>query len=129
MNRWITFAPSGSQVVACGRLGATVPPVTFTWYHRGAAKPVAFARRTVCVTHNDSAPLMLLYWFCIIARIASVSRLFPPSDGTVAMFAFGQLVAASGVSGPVSVDCEMWSQSTWTLYTPTAFRNCEVDTQ
>ena len=27
--------------------GSTVPPVTFTWYQRGAAKPVVFPRRTV----------------------------------------------------------------------------------
>ena len=49
MKRCSTLAPSGSQVVACGRLAATVPPVTSTWYQRGAAKPVVLARRTVCV--------------------------------------------------------------------------------
>ena len=43
MKRWITFAASGSQVAACGRLGATVPPVMFAWYQRGAANPVVFA--------------------------------------------------------------------------------------
>src|SRR5436853_7556832 len=36
MNRCMTLAPSGSQVAACGMLGFTLPPVTFTWYQRGA---------------------------------------------------------------------------------------------
>jgi hypothetical protein len=31
MNRWITFAPSGSHVADWTVLGATVPPVTFNW--------------------------------------------------------------------------------------------------
>src|SRR3954465_3098479 len=113
MKRCITFAASGSHVVACGIAAATTPPVTFTWYQRGAAKPVVFARRTVCVAHSDSAPPMFVYWFCIIARICSTSGLLPPSEGALATLALGQLVAAVGTSGPVKVDSEIRLQSTW----------------
>src|ERR1044072_5365866 len=116
MKRWSTLAASGSQVAACGRLAATVPPVTFTWYQRGAAKPVVLARRTVCGTHSDSPPLMLVYWFCIMARNCSVSSVVAvPGCGALATLALGQLVAASGASGPVKVDSEMRAQSTWNL--------------
>src|SRR5215510_311367 len=115
MKRYMTLAPSGSHVAACGRLPATAPPVTFTWYQRGAAKPVVFARRTVCVVHSDSTPARFVYWFCTIARICSTSRLLPPSDGAFGTDAFGQLDDASGTSGPVKVDDEMLFQSTWNL--------------
>ncbi len=114
-KRYMTLAPSGSQVAACGRLAATVPPVTPTWYQREAAKPLVFWRRTVCVTHNDSTPARFVYWFCIIARICRTSRLLPPWEGALATDAFGQLVAARGVSGPVKVEFEMRVQSTWNL--------------
>ena len=110
----MTLAPSGSHVAAW-RLAATVPPVTFTWYQRGAAKPVVFCLRTVCVAHSDSAPPMLVYWFCIIARIWSTSRRCRPATGHSGTLAFGQLVAAMGMSGPVNVDSEMRFQSTWNL--------------
>jgi hypothetical protein len=69
---------------------------------------------TVWVTHSDSVPPMFEYWFCAMARTASVSRLLPPWDGTV----FGGLahwVAAVGMSGPVNVDVEILFQSTWNL--------------
>src|SRR5436305_10116682 len=115
MKRLMTLAPSGAQVVACGRLAATVPPVTFTWYQRGAAKPVVFCRRTVWVAHSDSTPPRLVYWFCIIARIWRTSRELPPREGAFATAAFGQLVAARGVSGPVKVEFEIRVQSTWNL--------------
>src|ERR1044071_3114005 len=111
----MTLAPSGSHVAACGMAGATVPPVTFSWYQRGAANPVVLARRTVWVAHRDSTPPMLEYWLCIIARIWSTSRALPPSEGALATFALGQLVAAIGISGPVNVESEMRSQSTWNL--------------
>src|SRR4029450_11103949 len=103
MKRCITFAASGSHVDACAIAGATVPPVTFTWYQRGAAKPLRM-RRTVCVAHSDSVPPMFAYWFCIIARICSTSRVLPPCDGAFATPWFGQLVAAIGMSGAVDVD-------------------------
>src|SRR5437763_9719146 len=115
MKRYSTFAPSGSHVAACGKFAATVPPVTSTWYQRGAANPVVSALRTVCVVHSDSVPPMLLYWFCIIARIGSTSRLLPPDDGALPSCALGQLVAAAGVSGPVNVESANLSQSTWNL--------------
>src|SRR6185369_15644337 len=95
-QRCRTFAPSGSQVVACGRLAATVPPVTSTWYQRGAAKPVVSPRRTVWVVHSDSTPPRYVYWFCTIARICRTSRELPPEDSALGTAAFGQLVAASG---------------------------------
>jgi hypothetical protein len=88
-----------------------VPPVTFTWYQRGAANPVAL-RRTVCVAHSDSTPAMLLYWFCIMARICSTSSALPPCDGAFPTDAFGQLVAAIGTSGPVKLESATRSQST-----------------
>src|SRR3954467_4580005 len=109
------FAPSGSQVAACEMLAATVPPVTLTWYQRGAAKPVVLALRTVCVSHKDSTPPILVYWFCIMARICKASRLLPPCEGGLATAAFGQLVAEIGMSGPVNVESEILSQSTWNL--------------
>ena len=106
---------------------ATTPPVTPTWYQRGAAKPVVLARRTVCAVHSDSTPPILLYWFCIMARICSTSSALPPSEGALATFAFGHEVLASGTSGPVNVEAEMWFQSTWNLYTVTALRYCQVE--
>src|SRR5262245_35641511 len=115
MNRWITLAPSGSQVAAWKMLGATVPPVTFTWYQRGAAKPVVLARRTVCVAQSDSTPPRFEYWFCIMARIWRTSRLLPPCEDAAGTAALGQLVAAMGMSGPVNVESEILSQSTWNL--------------
>src|SRR5436305_5305920 len=104
-QRCRTFAPSGSQVVACGRLAATVPPVTFTWYQRGAAKPLVSCRRTVWAVHSDSTPPKFVYWFCIIARtwMGSGPWMLPPREGTLARFAFGHLVGAGGWSGPVKV--------------------------
>src|SRR5919202_3612050 len=106
----MTFAPSGSKVAACVMFAATVPPVTCNSYQRGAAKPVVFCLRTVCVAQSDSTPEMFVYWFCIIARICRTSRLLPPSDGAFGTDALGQLVAAMGTSGPVNVDVEMWFQ-------------------
>src|SRR3954471_23099115 len=114
MNRCIPSTASGSQVAACGIAAATVPPVTFTWYHRGAAEPLS-ARLTVCVAHSDSTPPTFEYWFCIIARICSTSRLLPPCDGAFATPWLGQLVAAMGTSGPVKVEAAGLVQSTWNL--------------
>src|SRR3954471_7985634 len=115
MKREMTFAPSGSQVAACGMLAATVPPETSTWYQRGAARPDVSARRTVWAVHSDSTPERFVYWFCIIARIWRTSRALPPWESALGTAAFGQLVAARGVSGPVKVESEMWFQSTWNL--------------
>ena len=43
-----------------------------------------------------------------------MSRLLP-GVGALGTAAFGQLVAFSGVSGPVKVDLEVLFQSTWNL--------------
>src|SRR5215471_7328866 len=116
IKRWMTLALSGSQVVACVNEPATVPPVTFAWYQRGAANPEVFCRRTVCGTHSDSVPPILVYWFCTMARICSTSIRFVVSGcGALATLALGQLVAASGTSGPVNVESDSLFQSTWNL--------------
>src|SRR4051812_29911234 len=105
MNRKNVLAPSGSQVAAWARVGATVLPVTPIWYQRGAAFPLRSARRTVWVSQRDSTPPMLLYWFCAIARIGSVSRLLAgvKAFGTLAL---GHPVAEFGLSGPVKVEVD-----------------------
>src|SRR5438067_12105498 len=111
----MTFAPSGSHVVAWGMAALTVPPLTFTWYQRGAANPPA-ARRTVCGIHNDSVPPKFVYWFCTMARIWSTSRsVAVPGCAALATAAFGQLVPAIGTSGPVNVESARLFQSTWNL--------------
>src|ERR1043166_8237044 len=85
IQRWTTFALSGSHVAAC-RIGeATVPLVTLTWYQRGAAKPDVLPRRTVCETHSDSAPARFVYWFCTMARFDTESSVcVVPGCGTAA---------------------------------------------
>src|SRR5438132_4704336 len=114
-NRYITLLPSGSQVVACKSGVAMVPPVTLAWYQRGAAEPLVSCRRTVCAVQRDSTPPIFVYWFCIIARVGSTSRLLPLSDGAFGACEFGQLVEVVGVNGPVNVESEMSFQSTWNL--------------
>jgi len=52
-----------------------------------------------------------VYWFCAIVRTASVSRLFPPSDGTV-LGGAAQSAGAVAMSGPVRVEVEIAFQST-----------------
>src|SRR4051812_39688174 len=82
MKRKNVFAPSGSNVVPWTRFAATVPPLTFAWYQR--TEPVLVfppphvaavnsPRLTVCEAQSDSAPPMLEYCACAIARIPSVS--------------------------------------------------------
>ena len=116
MKRLTTFAPSGSHVVPCKVGLATVPPVTFTWYQRGAASPEVFPRRTVCDTHNDSAPPRFVYWFCTMVRICRTSRrVAVPGCAALATAALGQLLPLIGTSGPVKVESEMLFQSTWNL--------------
>src|SRR3954453_19050661 len=115
IQRWTTFAASGSHVAACGITGLTVPPVTFTWYQRGAANPEVFPRRTVCDAHSDSVPPKFVYWFCTMARFESESSsVAVPGCGTPAA-KVGQLEAEIGMSGPGKVDSEMLFQSTWNL--------------
>src|SRR5919199_3716797 len=124
IQRWKTSLPSGSHVFPCTAFAATVPPFTFSWYQRTAAAPVVGAlqvvlvalwpRRTVWATQTDSAPPMFVYCACAIARMSSGSRLFA-GVGIGATLAFGQHVGPSWSCGPVRVDVETLSQSTWNL--------------
>ena len=68
--------------------------------------------RTVWLVQSDSAPPRFVYWFCIISRIASVSRLLPPCDGTV-LGGEAQLAGAIVMKGPVKVEAATLFQSTW----------------
>src|SRR5262249_4683668 len=123
MKRKNVFAPSGSKVAPWVRLAAMVPPVTLAWYQRIVALfefvPPQLAignspRLTVWSTQSDSVPPMFEYWAWAIARIESVSAAL----AGVAAFAtaeFGQHVGAACVVGPVNVDVDGLSQSTWNL--------------
>src|SRR6476469_4297381 len=122
MKRKNVFAPSGSNVWPWTTFAATVPPVTFRWYQRTAALPpvgalqVVFValtlRWTVWSTQSDSAPPRFVYWACAMARIASTSAGFAGVDA-LAGVALGQQFGCSCVNGPVNVDGETLSQSTW----------------
>src|SRR5262249_17801139 len=124
MKRQNGVAPSGSKLAALTTFAATVPPLTLAWYQRmvalppvGALQVVLFAltpRWTVWSTQSDSAPPTFVYWACAIARIASTSTALA---GVAALpgVAFGQQLGWSCVSGPVNVEVEGLSQSTWNL--------------
>ena len=117
MKRLITFAPSGSHVVACGRSGGygAAGDVHLVPARRGEDQSCSRGARCAA-THSDSVPPRFVYWFCTIARICRTSRsVAVPGCAALATAAFGQLVAASGVSGPVKVESEMLFQSTWNL--------------
>src|SRR5215831_2250563 len=124
MKRKNVFAPSGSNVWPWTTLAATVPPVTLAWYQRTEAFPPVVAlhvvfvaltlRWTVWSTHSDSAPPMLEYCACAIARIASTSAAFAVVSAFAGV-AFGQQLGASCVCGPLKVDVDGLSQSTWNL--------------
>src|SRR5438093_8592639 len=124
IQRKNVFAPSGSNVAPWIVFAATVPPVTLSWYQRTVALPPVGAlqfvfvaltpRSTVCETHSDWAPPMFVYWFWAIARIPSVSSALA-GVATLAGNWFGQQLGASCVSGPVKVEVEILSQSTWSL--------------
>ena len=66
------------------------------------------------LTQIDSAPPRFVYCACAIARIDSVSAVFAGVDA-FATDPFGQQLGASWVTGPVNVDVETLSQSTWSL--------------
>ena len=57
---------------------------------------------------------MFVYCVCAIARMASTSAALAGVDAFAGV-AVGQQVGASGTSGPVNVDVEILSQSTWNL--------------
>src|SRR5437764_103161 len=80
MNR---FRASGAQLDCCVGDPGIAPPVTFSWYQRGHATLGRPPLPTVCVSHTDSFPPRLVYWFCIISRYESVSTLLPPFSGTL----------------------------------------------
>src|SRR5215831_12205882 len=124
MKRKNVFALSGSKLEPWTTFAATVPPVTLAWYQRmvalppvGALQVVLFAltpRWTVWSTQSDSAPPMFVYWACAITRMGSTSTAL----AGVAAFpgvAFGQQLGWSWLNGPVNVDVEGLSQSTWNL--------------
>src|SRR5438552_4302473 len=124
MKRKNVFAPSGSKLEPWTTFAATVPPLTFAWYQRTVAFPPVVAlhvvfvaltpRWTVWSTQSDSAPPMFEYWACAIARMGSTSAAL----AVVAAFpgvAFGEQLGWRCVSGPVNVDVDGLSQSTWNL--------------
>ena len=55
-----------------------------------------------------------MYCACAIARIDSVSAAFAGVDA-FATDPFGQQLGSSWVTGPVNVEVETLSQSTWSL--------------
>src|SRR5947208_4376581 len=124
MKRKNVFAPSGSKLEPWTTFAATVPPLTFAWYQRTVAFPPVMAlqvvfvaltpRWTVWSTHSDSVPPRFEYWGCAIARIDRVSAAFA-GVAALATAALGQQLGASCVNGPVNVDVETLSQSTWNL--------------
>jgi len=61
---------------------------------------------------------MFEYWFCIISRMASVSRALPLFDGTVSGGAAQVLPVGESV-GPVNVEFAVLAQSTWNAQTRT----------
>src|ERR687885_564199 len=78
MNR---FVEVGAHV-DCWRGDEIVPPVTGSSYQRICARLGVPPLPTVCVNQSDSRPPMFVYWFCIIRRYDSVSRLLPSFSGT-----------------------------------------------
>src|SRR5580765_2543338 len=123
MKRKNVFAASGSNDLPWTTLAAIVPPVTFAWYQRIVAlfafvppqlAMVNSPRLTVWSTQSDSAPPMFEYWAWAMALIESVSAELAGVDA-FATFEFGQHVGAACVVGPVNVEVEILSQSTWNL--------------
>src|SRR5919199_1702026 len=108
MNR---FFESGANVDCCDGDDAIAPPVTGSWYHRTCATFGVPPLPTVCVSQSDSLPPMFVYWFCIISRYVSVSRLLPCFSGT----SLGPTlnVATPTFVGPVKVELAGEAQSTW----------------
>src|SRR5205814_1569211 len=69
-------------------------------------------------SQSDSIPPMFAYWFCIISRVASVSRLLPPLSATVPG-ALAQVLPVRTSVGPVNVELAVLFQSTWNFQTRT----------
>src|SRR5262245_24248461 len=94
---------SGAQVDCCtGPEVTTFPPVTSSWYQRGATSAVLPGLATECVSHVDSAPRMFVYWFWTIRRSRSESSGLP--FFTVTDEAPTPHVASVTFDGPVNVE-------------------------
>src|SRR5215471_13336530 len=94
---------SGAHVDCCtGPVVTTLPPVTLSWYQRGAGSVVLLGFATECVSHSDSVPAKFVYWFCTINRSYNVSRPFPFFAGAKV----GATVHDASVTleGPVTVE-------------------------
>ena len=70
---------------------------------------------TVWLAHNDSAPPILVYWFCTMSRGARVSILVPGAGVATLPGALAQVVGAIVIDGPEKVEAEVLFQSTWNL--------------
>src|SRR5437879_4390567 len=107
---------SGANVDCCtGPDVTTVPPVTLSWYHRGAGSVVLPGFATVCVSHNDSVLPKFVYWFCTIRRSYNESSPLPFFAGTDA----GPVVHEASVTldGPVMVEFAGVAKSAWNFQT------------
>src|SRR3954453_8122075 len=104
------FFESGAHVACCFGADATAPPVTGSWYHRTCARFGDPPLPTVWVSQSDSVPPMCVYWFCIISRYESESRLFPWRSGTVEGPTLKVPIVA--LVGPVNVELAVFVQST-----------------
>jgi hypothetical protein len=69
---------------------------------------------------------MFEYWFCIISRIANVSRALPLLDGTVCGGAAHVEPVIESV-GPVKVELAVFDQSTWNFHTRTRLVHPHTD--
>src|ERR1043165_2838534 len=103
------FFESGAHV-DCGRTAEIVPPVTGSSYQRTCATFGDPPLPTVCVSQSDSRPPMFVYWFCIISRYDSVSRLLPSFSGTSPGPTLN--VEMPAFVGPVNVELEGVAQPT-----------------
>src|SRR6266511_4367041 len=107
------FRLSGPYV-PCWRGLEIVPPVTGSSYQRRRATFGAPPLPTVWVSQSDSRPPMFVYWFCIISRYDSVSRLLPSFSGTVLGPTLN--VETPVFVGPVNVELPTLAQSTWNFH-------------
>src|SRR5947207_11715216 len=109
------FFESGAHVDCWAGTVAGAPPATGSWYQRTCATFGTPPLPTVCVSQSDSAPLRFVYWFCIISRYESVSRLLPlrsaTLDGPPLKFAIGTFI------GPLRAELPVLAQSTWKFQT------------
>src|SRR4051794_28120384 len=108
------FSESGDHV-DCWRTDEIVPPVTGSSYQRICAAFGVPPLPTVCVSQSDSRPPMFVYWFCIIRRYDSVSRLLPSFSGTLPGPTLN--VEMPTFVGPVNVELAVFDQSTWNFQT------------